>query len=243
MSGTIEGKRILITRSAIDNALWSKLLVEQGAIPACVTCIETEHLHVPMALQSAVNQADWLVFGSRHAAHALDRMKIDIGQSKIACVGPATMAALTVAERKVAWHSPKGNMRDLALELEELLRHEGANFLLVIGSPTSQHSFEETLANSRHSFGRIDVYATRGVIPSLEEFEALDKDPLDYIFLTSPESVRSLASQPKLTARIPLISIGPTTTRVAREAGLKIAAESDSRGLPGIIEAANSTQK
>ena len=56
----------------------------------------------------------------------------------------------------------------------------------------------------------------------------------DLAVVASPSAARSLAAQ---TTVIPVVSIGPETTRAARDAGLDVAAEAPTADLEGLVSA------
>jgi uroporphyrinogen-III synthase len=56
----------------------------------------------------------------------------------------------------------------------------------------------------------------------------------DLVVLASASAARAFA---RLRARIPVISIGPETTRQARTAGLEVVAEAETHDLEGLVAA------
>ena len=71
------------------------------------------------------------------------------------------------------------------------------------------------------------LYRTRELQP--KEFPAAD-----LVILTSASSARALAA---LTTGLPVVSIGPETSRAAREAGLRIVAEALPHSSEGLAAA------
>ena len=71
------------------------------------------------------------------------------------------------------------------------------------------------------------LYRTRELHP--KEFPAAD-----LVILTSASSARALAA---LTAGLPVVSIGPETSRAAQEAGLRIVAEALPHSSEGLAAA------
>ena len=60
---------------------------------------------------------------------------------------------------------------------------------------------------------------------------------VDAIFLASPSAVAGLLARAHVPESVSIITIGPSTTRAAREAGLRVAGEAAGRDLEGMIEA------
>jgi uroporphyrinogen-III synthase len=71
------------------------------------------------------------------------------------------------------------------------------------------------------------LYRTRELQP--KEFPAAD-----LVILTSASSARALAT---LTTGLPVVSIGPETSRAAREAGLRVVAEASLHSSEGLATA------
>jgi uroporphyrinogen-III synthase len=73
----------------------------------------------------------------------------------------------------------------------------------------------------------VPLYRTRLVTPE-------EPPQGDVVVLGSGSAARSFAA---LGAEIPAVSIGPQTTRVAEEAGLRVVAEAETHDLDGLVAA------
>jgi uroporphyrinogen-III synthase len=161
---------------------------------------------------------DWVAVTSANGARELARRRT--GEAKVAAIGPGTAAAL----------------REAGLEPElvaEVSTQEG----LAAAFPTEP--------------GRVLVAAAQDARPYLRD--ALDADflPLyrtrelapeppqgDMVVLASASAARAWG---RLPVELPAVSIGPETTRVAREAGIDVVREADPHTIDGLVAAVAET--
>ncbi len=159
---------------------------------------------------------DWVIVTSPNGAEELaDRMR---GRPmRMAAIGPGTAAALRrrglEPDLIARVSSQEGLLADLPQPVGRVLfvAAEGARTLLP----------EELDADVAH------VYRTIELKP--ESFP-----DADLVMLASPSAVRAYAA---LGRDLPTVSIGPETTRAAREAGVTVAAEAASHDLDGLVQA------
>lgn len=232
---SIEKKRILLTRSEEDNAVWAEGLAERGATALSFPCLRREFLHERAGeLRAAIAACAWIAFCSRHAVSAVATLAQGAwpGGPRIACVGPITAARAEAAFETPALVAPLGTAASLAETLLERLEQDQR--VLLVAAEEGRPEFEERFRAAGRSVERIAVYRTVAV-PG-EPAELLPAT--DAIFFASPSAVRAFAARFSPPPRAPVITLGPTTTEAVREAGWSVAAESNTRDLTGMIEAA-----
>ncbi len=160
-----------------------------------------------------VSAYDWVVVTSANGARELRRRAAG-PLPRVAAIGPATAEVLGGADLVPSVATQEGLLAELPQPAGRVLfaAAEGARRLLP----------DELGADV------VLLYRTRELEP--KEFPAAD-----LVILTSASSARALAA---LSTELPVVAIGPETSRAAREAGLRIVAEAlphSSEGLAGAV--------
>ena len=159
-----------------------------------------------------VSPYDWVVVTSANGARELARRAAG-PLPRVAAIGPATAEVLGGADLVPSVATQEGLLAELPRPAGRVLfaAAEGARTLLP----------DELGADV------VPLYRTRELQP--KEFPAAD-----LVILTSASSARALAA---LATDLPVVSIGPETSRAAREAGLRIAAEALPHSSEGLAAA------
>jgi uroporphyrinogen-III synthase len=159
-----------------------------------------------------VSQYDWVVVTSANGARELLRRAVG-PMPRLAAIGPATAAVLGDAALVPSVATQEGLLAELPRPAGRVLfaAAEGARTLLP----------EELDADV------VFLYRTRELQP--KGFPAVD-----LVILTSASAARALAA---LTTGLPVVSIGPETSRAAREAGLRVLAEASPHSSEGLAMA------
>ena len=250
------GQRLLITRAAEDCAAWASRLADAGAVPLMLPCIECHFIRDPdieATLSDALPKTDWLVLTSRRGAEALGRLieaaewsqadEQRMASIRIATVGPATAAAATSLPGQVELVAPSGTAGSLAEALAARLRartagdaHQVRPRCLIAVAENAGNMLEETLEQAAGDCLRLNVYRTIPSAPAIPR-QALSELGADKILLASPSAVTGLVNRLELDAGAEILTIGPSTTRAARDAGLTVTAEAARPSLEGLMEA------
>jgi uroporphyrinogen-III synthase len=159
-----------------------------------------------------VSQYDWVVVTSANGARELLRRAVG-PMPRLAAIGPATADVLGGADLVPSVATQEGLLAELPRPAGRVLfaAAEGAR----------------TLLRDELDADVVVLYRTRELQP--REFPAAD-----VVILTSASSARALAA---LTTGLPVVSIGPETSRAARAAGLRVAAEASPHSSEGIAAA------
>jgi uroporphyrinogen-III synthase len=159
---------------------------------------------------------DWVIVTSPNGANELARRRS--GElPRVAAVGPGTAETLAAHGIEPAF-VPRVSTQDGLLE--EFPRPAG-RVLFAAAEGARRRPAEELGADF------VPLYRTRLVRP-----ERVPEG--DVVLLASGSAARSFAA---LGADVPVISIGPQTTRVAVQAGLRVVAEAKTQDLDGLIDA------
>jgi uroporphyrinogen III methyltransferase/synthase len=159
-----------------------------------------------------VSDYDWVVVTSVNGARELLRRAAG-PLPRVAAIGPATADALGGADLVPSVATQEGLLAELPRPAGRVLfaAAEGARTLLP----------DELRADV------VLLYRTRELRPR-------ELPTADLVVLTSASSARALAA---LTTEIPVVSIGPETSRAARASGLRVVAEASPHSSDGLAAA------
>jgi uroporphyrinogen-III synthase len=205
--------RVIVTRAAGQMEPLAGRLEELGHEVVRCPLIELE----PSGPESVdVDGYDWVVVTSPYGAHELvRRARGDL--PRVAAIGPGTAAALGERGVEAALVPRVSTQEGLAAELP---RPPG-RVLFAGAERARRHLVEELGADF------VPLYRTRALRP--------DPPPEgDLVVLASSSAAEALAA---LRLDLPAVSIGPETTRTARDAGLSIVAEAATHDLEGLVAA------
>lgn len=242
--GDTRGRTVLVTRSADDAQKWAAELSARGARAVVFPCIASEPIRDPdtaAALDDALEGADWLVFTSVRGVHGAAEL-VGVrraGSTNIAVVGDATESAARRTLGRVDLVASDSTARslgvDLARRIRDSLRAESTR-VVAAGAESPRPDLEEALEPLGVHVHRIAVYRTVPA-PVQQPPEDLGALGVDTIFLASPSAVTGLLARASVPTAARIITIGPSTSEAARNAGLRVDGEAVGRGLEAMIEA------
>ena len=244
----LSGKRIVVTRTRRQaSALSSKL----RALGADVLELPTIRIEPPTDLRAfaeLVQDAhiyDWIVFTSANGVEAFFEIFFklyddarEIGGVRIATIGPATAQRVKdfhlhvdlqpdefIAESVVREFRKQGNVENLRILLvrAEKARDVLANGLSTLGAIVDEGFAYRTVPETRDTTG-----ARRQLL----------EEGADLITFTSSSTVENfLALGLPWPKGMQIASIGPITSKTARDRGLKIDIEARRHDIDGLVEA------
>ncbi len=240
-SGSLAGRRIVITRPADRAGQLAERLRSLGAVPLLFPTIRVEPADPGplVAAARALDSYDWIVFTSATGVEAFFARLGDAGKDarhvrrrKVAAIGPVTARALHERGVEPDLVPPEYVAEAIVAALGDV---RGQRFLL----PRADIA-REALAEGLEARGAVvtEVAAYRtvgsgGPAPDLAEADA--------VTFTSSSTVRHFVAA---GARLPLqgratkvVCIGPVTAATARELGLPVDAVAAEYTEDGLIEA------
>ncbi len=201
--------RVLVTRPRGQADELLRRLVERGHDAVHCPLIAVE----PLGDETIdVAGYDWVVVTSVNGARELLR-RISGPLPRTAAIGRATADALGGADLVPAVSTQEGLLAELPRPAGKVLfaAAEGARRLVV----------------DQLDADFIALYRTHELLP--------DAPPDgDLVVLASPSAARAFAA---LGTGTPAVSIGPETTRAAREAGVDVLVEADTQDVQGLVAA------
>jgi uroporphyrinogen-III synthase len=204
--------RVVITRAAGQaEPLASRIAALGHDVRLCPLIRIDEIGSEPVEL----SRYDWVIVTSPNGAAALVR-RARGRAARVAAIGPGTAAALTsrgvVPDLVPHVSTQEGLLAELPRPAGRVLlaAAEGARMLIV----------EELGADF------LPLYRTTELRP--------EPPSGDLVVLASASAARAFGA---LGATIPAVSIGPQTSAVAREAGIRVVAEAERHDLAGLVDA------
>lgn len=242
----LAGMRVAVTRAPEQAVELTQLLRARGAEPVACPTIAVQPPDDIAAVDGAlrnVDSADWLVFTSANAVRAvagrLRQLTIDIpSRVRLAAVGGATAETLDAELRAPEFVASMANAEALAAELPGV---EGATVLFARGD-LALPTVPDRLRARGARVETVTVYRTAPG-PGVDELRRrLASGQLDALLFASPSSI-AFAADALVEARAvagslpPVVCIGPTTARAARDLGIPPDAVAGRQSVGGIVEA------
>ena len=232
------GRRVVVTRARAQASMLTDRLAELGADVIEVPTIEIDEPNdAAVALVRAaaeVHTYDWVVFTSANAVERFVRHLRDaraFGAAQIAVVGTGTADALA-RFHVVADLVPE---RFVAEGLVDAFPEGNGNVLL----PQAADA-RPVLAEGLRELGwNVDVVEAYRTVPGHPSAGALAAArEADAITFTSASTVANFVDVAGIDSVPPtVVSIGPVTTRTAKEAGIEVTTEADPSTIDGLVDA------
>ncbi|MEY2529491.1 MAG: uroporphyrinogen methyltransferase / synthase [Verrucomicrobiota bacterium] len=244
----LSGKRIVVTRTRKQAGVLTEQLRALGADIIELPTIRIEPPTDLRAFAELVQDAhgyDWIVFTSPNGVNAFFDLfyKLyddarEIGGARIAAIGPATAQRIKDFHLKVDLQPDEFVAESLVREF----RKEGdvENLRILIARAEKAR---DLLPREFSALGAIvdEGFAYRTVPETRDDTGArrrLLEEGADLITFTSSSTVENfLALGVPWPANMQVASIGPVTSKTARERGLEVALEARRHDIPGLVEA------
>jgi len=245
------GKRIVVTRTRKQAGALSEQLRDLGAEVIELPTIRIDpppDLHQFAELVQDAHAYDWIVFTSPNGVTAFFEMfyKLyddarEIGGARIAAIGPATAQRVRDFHLKVSLQPDESVAEAVLKEFQKEGDLENLRILIARAEEA-----RDLLPKGLGALGAIvDVAITyRTVAETNDRTEArtrLAAEGADMITFTSSSTVENyLALELPWPAGMEVASIGPITSKTARDRGLRIAVEAARHDIPGLVDAIRS---
>jgi len=244
----LAGRRIVVTRTRKQAGALSDKLRDLGAEVIELPTIRIEPPSDLRAFAELVQDAhayDWLVFTSPNGVTAFFEMfyKLygdarDIGGARIAAIGPATAQRVRNFHLKVDLQPDEFVAEAVVREFKKEGDIENLRILIARAEEA-----RDLLPKELGALGAIvDVaFAYRTVAETSDRTEArsrLAREGADMITFTSSSTVENfLGLGLPWPAGMKVASIGPITSKTARDRGLTIGVEATRHDIPGLVDA------
>jgi uroporphyrinogen-III synthase len=225
---------IINTRPEPDNKEFTKKLQQQGyTVYEFPTITTTENMQDEAVRETIkyIEKFDWIIFTSvkgvdafMHIADALHIKKDIYANKNIAVVGPKTAERVKYYDLVVKFIPSQFTTEQLGKELENIKNKK----ILLARSDIASKQLAKDLQTKGASVTDIPIYKTEYSTNSDLGIDALlQNDEIDAITFTSPSTITGFfkrVTNPQtiehaLAAKV--VSVGPVTTKTAKNAGFK----------------------
>jgi uroporphyrinogen III methyltransferase/synthase len=251
--GPLVGKRIVITRAPEQAGELVSALESLGAhvflLPTVSFAPPQNFAELDAAL-GRLSDFDWILFTSQNAVRffcrrwtetGCERTAFSSGRGRVAAVGAATAQVIAAEGMRVDYVAKTRTGKSLGAELRDSVA--GKEVLL----PRSDRVDDRLPSALREAGARVtEVVAYRTLRPEKLDHEILTRvrhSEMDAIVFASPSAFHNLAALvpsaelAALSNRIQFATIGSTTTRALRDAGVRVAIESNDSSSAGLADA------
>jgi uroporphyrinogen III methyltransferase/synthase len=244
----LSGKRIVVTRTRVQAGVLSEQLRGLGADVIELPTIRIEPPTDLRAFAELVQDAhgyDWIVFTSVNGVNSFFDLfyKLyddarEIGGARIAAIGPATAQRIKDFRMHVDLQPEEFVAESLAREFKKQGGVENLRILIARAEKA-----RDLLPKELTALGAIvdEGFAYRTVPETRDDIGArrrLLEEGADLITFTSSSTVENfLALGLPWPAKMQVASIGPITSKTARDGGLEVAIEARRHDIPGLVEA------
>ena len=244
----LSGKRIVVTRTRVQAGVLSEQLRGLGADVIELPTIRIEPPTDLRAFAELVQDAhgyDWIVFTSVNGVNSFFDLfyKLyddarEIGAARIAAIGPATAQRIKDFRMHVDLQPEEFVAESLAREFKKQGGVENLRILIARAEKA-----RDLLPKELSALGAIvdEGFAYRTVPETRDDSGArrrLLEEGADLITFTSSSTVENfLALGLPWPAKMQVASIGPITSKTARDGGLEVAIEARRHDIPGLVEA------
>ncbi len=240
------GRRVLVTRAAAQSGALLGALRLRGAEPVLLPSLRIAPALDQRPLDAALQRVGtyrYILFTSQNAVQnffaALDAKAVDVrrlGDARLLAVGAATALALR-ARGLVAEIARVGTAMGLASQLQGRVRV--GDRALLLGPEPPDTALVQALWDQGLQVDTVPIYRTLRGVPEDAAASLTRAGAPDAVLFYSPSAVQAtVAALPeRFLAKVPAVAIGPTTGAACLELGLKVAAQSETPGLAGILAA------
>jgi uroporphyrinogen III methyltransferase/synthase len=249
-NGPLFGKRVLVTRPAVQADDFSARLWELGAEPIVAPTIAIgppDDTAPAVAAVERVRDYAWVIFTSRNGVDAFfDRLSERgrdaraLGDTRVAAIGPKTAEALAAHGIRVDF-MPATFINEAVAE-GMLERTQPGDRVLLFRAQEARDVVPETLRGAGRMVDDVAAYATRTLVDTDLAEKAASADVLTFTssstvtgFITNVPDAAAVCA-PKIVA-----CIGPVTAATARDAGIRVDVVADAFTIDGLVRALGST--
>ena len=238
MNKPLLNKKIVIPRPIDQSQEFAEKLKQLGAIPVVFPLIQVNPINQDELKKAFPSKKyDWLIFTSTVAVKFFFESISPEGiTSKIAVVGTKTKEVVEQYGLKVSFTPDKATARKLA---EQIPVETNEKVFLPISkiAGTTIHSL---LKKKKVFVDQLAIYDNAPINYTKEQVQEINNRDIDVITFTSGSTVKNFKKLLKQHRLIPLakhaVSIGPSTTQVAKGERIDIDRTAETHNIDGLIE-------
>jgi uroporphyrinogen-III synthase len=252
-AGPLAAKRIVVTRAAAQASELIRALEALGAEVLLLPTVGFAAAEDPSELDATfahLAEFDWILFTSQNAVRFFRGRWIESGRERsalssmrasLAAVGSATARALAAEGMKVDYVAQSQTGESLAAELRDSM---AAKKVLLPRSDRADDRLPSSLREAGATVYEVTAYRTlRPETLDPEILAGLRRAEIAAVVFASPSAFHNLAEfvphaeLARLSNQVQFAAIGSTTARALREAGIRVAVESNDSSSAGLADA------
>lgn len=251
----LAGKKILLTRTPEQASEIKEKLEKYGAEVFSLPTIRIVPPKSYSELDKAINEVEtyqWIIFTSQNAADYFfqryfrkNKTLVNLKKIKIGAIGPATRKKLEEYNLKIVFQPKKYTSEGIVKEFKTKKFGIGGGHLkgeriLLPRADIAPQWLPEQLSKLGFQVTQVVAYRTereKKIQPGIKKM--LKNGKIDFVVFTSSSTVKNflaLIPKKKLHPKIKFVSIGPVTTKTARELGLKISIQAKKYTTAGLVK-------
>ena len=251
-AGSLQAKRVVVTRAAEQSQDLVRALQEKGAVPVVLPMVAFSPADNLAELDQAIGglaQFDWVFLTSQNALRALQErcqalhcdLPSAVGAARVGVVGPATAEAARAASINVSYVATKHQGVSFVQELAAEVR--GKRIFL----PRSDRANPDLVEQLRHLSAHVtDVVAYKTIAPdeaALARTRATLQQAVDAVLFFSPSAVHHLQDilgnekVLELSRHAIFAAIGPVTEKALHSADVERVLLAADTTVNSIVEA------
>jgi len=230
-SGSIAGRRVVVTRASEQVDGLAGLLVDEGAVPVVVPLIEIVDVPEGMTELAALapSSFDWLVVSSPNGARRWLTVHGSVSPTHVAAVGATTSSTLHEAGVSVTVVPAVQSAEGLLAEFPT-----GSGRVLVVQAVDAAPTMVDGLRSRGWQVTAVAPYRSVAARPTAaQQLAALSADA---VLLASGSAARAWVASFGDAAPPVVVAIGPQTAAAARAAGLHVTSVAADHSLRGLID-------
>lgn len=238
------GKKVLVTASRPMAKKLGALLEEEGAEPILFSLVMTHRRTDENFIRAMreIDQYTWIVLTSANGVEAffdsLKEQKIDIrkfAHIKFAVIGDGTARALEAKGIYCDYIPTTYSSKDMADSMIPFLTKEDK--VLLLRAKEASRELPKALEENKISYETVSLYETKYDERKGEELNRILKD-MDYVTFASSSAVKAFTSMVSEENKncCAHISIGPVTSKTAKELGVTIDKTASTYTAQGIVD-------
>lgn len=239
-SGSLAGRRVVVTRAAHQADELLAELRDRGAVPVLVPLVRTEQVPDEAARLAAMSPSsfDWLVVTSPNGARAYLAAHRD-APAAVAAVGEATAGVLRDQGVRVslvpAVQSASGLVAEFPAAPPDAERPAGRRSVLLVQAVDAEPVMADGLAAAGWLVTVVTPYRTVAAHPSAaDQLAALAADA---VLFASGSAASSWAQVFGTATPALVVAIGPRTAAATRGFGLKVDVVATDHSVKGLVDA------
>ena len=241
---SLENKTILVTREEKAAQVFADKIITYGGKPVITPLLQINCLafHQQEIASIDMNDYDWVFFTSKNGVDCFmkqSKYATNLHHCQIAAVGPKTAQAVKEYGFHVDFIPSTYNAEVMAAEF--LTTYEEAGPVLFVRGKIASNVLLDAFTKAERAYHCVEVYDTvtnEAVKSALQT--SLMEETIDFITFTSPSTVNAfiqLTDQVHTYKHLPVVCIGTTTERQAKEQGFLQTIVPENFTIEGMIEA------